>query len=911
MGVPDGLPVELSSFVGREAQVERGVALAARTRLLSLVGPGGVGKTRLALRVASRLTGTGTWWVELAALVDRAQIEAAVSRTVGLPTAVGPVRWADVLAGFLGGARAVLVLDNCEHLLDDVAPLVDDLLRACPGATVLATSREPLGVEGELVWRVPPLETPPEGAAAGDTWGYEAVRLFVTRATAAHPDFAPEPRDAAAVAGICRALDGMPLAVELAAARVGAMSVAAVLTALDDRFRLLTGGPRPASPRLRSLRASLEWSSGLCAPAERVLLRRLGVFVGGFDAAGAVRIAGFGPLDPAAVPGILAELVAKSLVQREPDDGVRSRWRLLETVRVFARDRAADAGETDVLDGRHLAWAAELAEELAPATARCDVEALDRLERALPDLRRALDHAAAEPADDHGLRLVTALGYFWARRGHGIPGAPLAEAVLAAAPTSTAARGWAWWSTAFARFYGGAFPEAAEAAATALADADAAGDRALAARARAVLGGLANFTDPDAARALLHEALASTVATADVVTGREAVLLISFSHLVQHRPADSAPFVERLHGYASAQDDLSGRTWTHLHRAMAAQGTGELGAARESYRAAAVLAERVADPLLLLYAYSGAANIALATGRFADLAALADAMHRPELRFAALTLAFAEALPGIATIASDPAAGTGALVAGGAAILPYVPFDAARLVLEGARHALARDDHDAAEHAATVALDAAGALGSAHAGSCRAVLARIGAARGDDPAAVETLAHAGLAEIEDARLWADVPDALTVLGAAALDTDRVEEGTRLLAAAHGIRHRSGRVDPAAATAEADRHRATALLGDRFDDVWATGAALDAPQAVAYARRARGPRRRPRSGWDSLTPTELDVARLVAAGHANPDIAERLFVSRSTVKTHLVHTYAKLGLASRAELAAAAVRHGLG
>ena len=231
-------------------------------------------------------------------------------------------------------------------------------------------------------------------------------------------------------------------------------------------------------------------------------------------------------------------------------------------------------------------------------------------------------------------------------------------------------------------------------------------------------------------------------------------------------------------------------------------------------------------------------------------------------------------------------------------------------MLEGARHALALGDLDAAARAAALALQAAESLGSAHAGTCRVLLARVDEARGQDPASVEDLAHAGLAEIEDAQLWADVPDALDVLGTLALGADHADEGTRLLAAAHGLRQRSGRVDPLAALAEGARARAARAVGGRFDETWAAGAELDAPTAVGYARRARGPRRRPRSGWDSLTPTELEVARLVADGLSNPQLAERLFVSRSTVKTHLVHVYAKLGLTTRAELAAAAVRHGL-
>ncbi len=274
VGVAGQLPVELSTFVGRGTQVDRGVALAGQARLLSLVGAGGVGKTRLALRVASRLADpdvVGVWWVELAAVTGRAQVEEALSGAVGLPTAVGSVRWVDVLAEYLGPASAVIVLDNCEHLLDELAPFVDDLLRACAGLAVLATSREPLGVEGELVWRVPPLETPPDATDAEAVWDYEAVRLFVARAAVARPELVLAGADADVVARICRALDGMPLAVELAAARVGAMPLPAILprsttgsgSSPEVRARLRRGCA-PCSRRCSGRTVSAHRRSGRC-----------------------------------------------------------------------------------------------------------------------------------------------------------------------------------------------------------------------------------------------------------------------------------------------------------------------------------------------------------------------------------------------------------------------------------------------------------------------------------------------------------------------------------------------------------------------------------------------------------------------------------------------------------------------
>jgi len=913
--VKTNLPAELSSFVGRQAQVDRGVALAARSRLLSLVGPGGAGKTRLARRIAAGLLGeypAGVWWVELAALGDRAQAEEALARAMGVPAlATAPARRLEVLAGAVGDGALVL-LDNCEHLLGAVAEIVDALLRAAPGTRVIATSREPLAVEGEVVWRVPPLEVPPVGAAEEAVWGYEGVRLFTERAVAAMPDLVLPPAAATDVAGICRALDGMPLALELAAARIGVMSVPTILAALDDRFRVLSGGPRPAAPRLRSMLASVEWSHDLCSDGERALLRRLSVFVGGFDADAAVRVAGFTPLDAATASGVLSELVAKSLVQVETTRAGRTRFRLLETVRVYARERCAEAGEAATAAERHLAWSAELAESLQPATTRCDIDALNHLERELPNLRAALDHAARTPSVSAALRLIAALGFYWARRGHGISGTDLGEDTVAAARAAPPGeRGRAWWAIAYARFYGGSFPDALEAVTRALGDATEADDTILQAHCHTLLGGLQSLSDPAAARVLLEQALAAAEETGDDAVEYAAVGLMAFSLLIQHRPAEADEFVQRSATVAAAIGDRFGQAWAHLDLGMTHQAAGRFLKAREAYRAGIAAGEEIGDPLVLLYGYSGLTNVELATGRWVELVAVADAMNRPELRFADLTLAFASALRRIAAFDSDPAAGSTALVAGGEVIIPYVPFEAPRLMLEGARHAIVLGDLDTAERAGTAAMAACEAIGSAHAGACRVLLARVRRARGDDPVTVEQLAHDGLAEIAEAQLWVDVPEALDVLGTVALDTDRAGAGTRLFAAADTLNRRAGRLDPFAGHLAAEHGRAADLLGEAFDETWAAGSALEAPGAVAYARRARGRRRRPRFGWASLTPTELEVARLAAAGHSNPVIASRLFVSRATVKTHLVHVFSKLGLTTRAELAAAAARHGLG
>jgi predicted ATPase/DNA-binding CsgD family transcriptional regulator len=891
LGPPSNLPAELSSFVGRTQHVQRGVRMIASTRLLTLCGPGGSGKTRLAQRIAAGVPDAapdGIWWVELAA-ADA--VVPAVARAMAVPVPAGD------LTPYLARSRTLVVLDNCEHLLPDVAAAVDGLLRAAPDVRVLATSREPLGVEGEQVWRVPPLEVPPAGVSAADSAEYEAVRLFCDRARAAGGDV---DGSTPTLAALCRALDGMPLALELAAARTAAMSVSAILDALADRFRVLSGGPRTAPARLRSMLASLAWSHDLCDDLERALLRRLAVFDGGFDADAAVVVAGTAPLGPDTVPEVLGGLVAKSLVLRDGE-----RYGLLQTVRSFAGDRLRDAGETGTVTRRHLAWAAGFAEAREPASSRCDVAVLDELEVELPNLRAALVHAHRTLDGHHGLRLVAALAFFWARRGYGIAGTDLGEGVIdadAAAPGRLRAR--AWWAVAYARFYGGCFETAREAAGRALAEEFE--DPALTARCRAVIGNVTTFLDPAAAREIHHDVLAVAEEVDDRWCAAEAVKFIVFSHELQHRPAHARRYQERLSRLIADADDAHNLVWTHLIASMIGHMSGELAEAGEAYLAAGRAAEEIGDPLLVLYACAGRASVALDAGAHDELPGIAAVMSRPEMRFAELTLAFAASLREIAAHPDRP----GPLISAGTTIAPYVPVEAPRIVLAGARRALARGELDLAAGAANEARAACARVGSAMTGPCRIVLARVGRRR-DDAAAAVQCAQDGLAEIVEAALWADLPEALAVLGGLALDAARPAEGVRLVAAADVLASVTGCHDVLRADIRDDRERAHEVLGDGFADVWEQGARLDRDAAVTYARRTRGRRGRPRHGWESLSPAELEVVRLAAAGHANPVIAERLFVTRATVKTHLVHVFAKLGVTTRAQLAVEAVRHGLG
>jgi predicted ATPase len=422
--VPHNVPLALSSLVGRARETRALAEALGGARLVTITGPGGAGKTRLAREVAAALAGEdgdahdgapdfpdGVWWLELAPVADRLQVPQAVAAVLGVRPDPGR-DVTDAVAEAVRARRALLVLDNCEHVIDAVTPLVERLLRAGPHVTVLATSREALAAEGEVAWPVPPLAAPPAGAPHGaDTptaaalASYESVQLFVERARSASAAFALTDANAAPVAAICARLDGLPLAVELAAASVAALGVDQVAARLDDALGVLTRGRRTALPRHRTLRAVLDWSYQLLDGAERAVLGRLAVFRGPFtlDAAAAVAAGGAGaggradavPNDTAAV-GALGRLVEQSLVEVREQEG-ETRYRLLETVRQYGLARlAADAGEQRAAADRHLRWAAE---RMTAAAARLWsaqwVDEATRLAPEVDDLRAAVASAAA------------------------------------------------------------------------------------------------------------------------------------------------------------------------------------------------------------------------------------------------------------------------------------------------------------------------------------------------------------------------------------------------------------------------------------------------------------------------------------------------------------------------------------
>src|SRR5579871_2549370 len=418
----NNLPRQLTSFIGREREVAELKRSLSETAMVTLTGSAGVGKTRLALRVASELVSRypdGAWLIELAALSDANLIAKEVASALSIPEQ--PRRsLTDTLVDALHPKSLLLILDNCEHLLAGAAQLAAVLLGACAGLRIVATSREPLGVSGEVVWRVPSLSAPNLQALppVEELLGYEAVRLFVERAALSRPGFRLTSSSAPAVAQVACRLDGIPLAIELAAAQVKVLSVDSIATRLDDRFRLLTSSSRTGLPRHQTLRAMLNWSHDLLSERERILFRRLSVFAGDFTLEATEQICGGGGLEEDDVLELLTRLVDKSLVLFDEREGC-GWYRLLESIRQYGHDKLQQSQEAVDVLRRHRDWYLALAEQAEPEIrGPAQVAWLDRLEAEHDNFRGALHWCAASAEAEPGLRLACALWWFWYVRGH-------------------------------------------------------------------------------------------------------------------------------------------------------------------------------------------------------------------------------------------------------------------------------------------------------------------------------------------------------------------------------------------------------------------------------------------------------------------------------------------------------------
>jgi len=904
------LPAPLTRFVGRESELSQAAALLAEARLLTLTGPGGAGKTRLALRLASTVAEDfpdGVWFVDLSSLSAGEFVWDQVATTLGVTETGSGRPLTEAVGHYLAPRRALIVLDNCEHLVESAAEVAAQLLAAGPVLRLVATSREPLGVGGEVTWAVPPLSDP------------DGLALFSDRARQARPNLSLSDEDAKAVRTICRRLDGLPLAIELAAARTRAFAPADIAAGLRERLELLPAGPRTAPARQATLQASFDWSYELLSDAERSLLRQCSVFAGGLDLEAATAVC------PAAGLEVLGALVDRSLLLLQDDPGQGGpRYRMLEPIRQFAAKRLAEAGEVETIGTRHCDHYLRLAETAAPLLRGPDEDRWRaRLRTEQDNLRAAMAWSRDQGEAEALARMVSALILFWAAPGR------ITEFGMWVDAAYDRARDLSPRSAArilnlecvLALVSRRALEKVPALAGEALILARAGGDKGEEALALSMLGMIAGMTGgADAMRPYMMQALPLARSAGNAMGLVLALVAFMGLRLFQSNPEEGRRLAEEAVAVAEAGADRHNRLFASQFAGTNALVEGRLADAAQIFERV-VAAGRETNDSNYIHSLLGLAWVALFRGNFqAGRELLAEALEAAQKAgtdsvsitsidpLARWIRGWMELAGGNAARASETLAVVVAVARSPmSARFASVPL----VVLAQAQLALGERDEAAALLDEATSLARAGAM-TWVLGRAERVRAELRASEGDLKEA-ESLAHEALALARDAGDQLGLVDAFELLARLAGEQDSNAEATRLWAAAESLRSRLGYArfpveqGPREAAVAAAKD---ALRPDGFAAAWAEGAKLSAEDAIAYSTRGRGERKRPTTGWASLTPSELEVARLVAQHLTNPEIAARLFVSRATVKTHLVHVFAKLGLDSRSELAAEATKRGI-
>lgn len=919
--IPHNLPSALDSFVGREQAAAAVASLLEVSRLVTLTGGPGVGKTRLALHVAQAHLGRftdGTWFVELAAVNEASLVAQAVAAVLRLPEQRGQ-NLTETLFNHLRGRRVLLLVDNCEHLVNGCATLIDTLLRSCETLSVLVTSQEPLGISGERAWRVPSLDLPGSdaGARLEDLLACPSVRLFCERAAAVQPDFAMTTEVASSVADICRRLDGIPLAIELAAARAAVLTPPEIAANLDDRFRLLIGGSRSTLPRHQTLLQALQWSHSLLTSPEQALLRRLSVFAGGTTLEAAEEVCVGGEVEAGQVFNLLASLVNKSLVLADTS-GAQTRYRLIETVRHFGRDELREAGESASTQARHAAWCLRFAEQVEPCLAGPDQkQGLELVQAEHDNIRAALAWATGEVGQTEpdvpflALRLAGALTVFWRVRGSFSEGRGWLDVALTqadGAPPTVRAK--ALWGTGFLAAMLGEEKSAVPALEESVAVFEESGDIQGLARALLLLGNCLVFKHPDDAVPLLECSVNLARQSGDAWCLAHALAICGLGYVRRSDTAQARAFLEEAIAVARENRDDQGLRLGLTALAEFALSEGLYPLAEASSMEALPLLRQLGDTYSTSVALRVLGDVALGRG---------------DRDFDAAQALLGESLD-LARQSGNPAAIGSALCSlGRLARQKGEPVTA-----EGLFSQCISFIQEAGECPPVVALldlgELATSLGDLPAARARfeqalalarrsverPLIARAACGLGNvcrlegKHAEAVSLLHESLGVNQEIGHLPGTSECLEVLAGLAADEGLWEKSARLLGAAGAVRELMGissSSDPTDRHGEITASVREALGDDSYESALVQGRALSIDEAVDYASKGRGRRPRQRSGWDALTKAEWAVAALAAEGLNNVEIAERLFVTRGTVKVHLSHIFAKLGLRSRTELAA--------
>ncbi|MGA9491168.1 MAG: LuxR C-terminal-related transcriptional regulator, partial [Mycobacterium sp.] len=732
------------------------------------------------------------------------------------------------------------------------------------------------------------------------------------RARHARPEFVVTDDNAAVVAEICARLDGLPLAIELAAARVRAMSLSEILESLHDRFRLLTGGARTAVRRQQTLRASVDWSHALLTEPERVLFRGLAAFLGGFDFDAAQTVGSGGEVERFQVLDLLTLLVDKSLVVAD-DTGGRTRYRLLETVRQYALEKLGESGEADAVRSRHRDHYTAMAAALDAPAGRDYEQCLEQANVEIDNLRAAFGWSRENTDVELALALASSLQPLWLARGRLREGLAWFDATLADLDAqhpevAAAVRARALADRALAAMRvdaAGSLDQAQQA----LAIARELDDPALLARTLTACGFIADQGyNVELARECFAEAIGLARALDDRWRLSQILTLQAMGAHTAGDPRAVSAAAEEGRDLADAIGDGFNSRQCRFNLGSAQMMSGDLAGAVTQFSEVAAEAEAGHDEMSRVTSLAGRSLALAYQGEVAAARAAAEATLEGGAKLSERYAAFGHAVVGFAALAAgDRAAAHGANEAANQLMTVVSGSTALFGRIWNAGAALADGDLAAAGRWANEAASIATGWYSAMALTVRA---RVAIAQGE-PDQAERDTHDALTCAADIQAYLLIPDVVECLAALACQDDSHREAARLFAAAESVRRRMGavRFNIYDADCQASVAALRDAMGDKeFDAAWAEGAALSTEEAIAYAQRGRGERKRPASGWGSLTPTERDVVRLVSEGLGNKDIAARLFVSPRTVQTHLTHVYTKLGLTSRVQLAQEAGRH---
>ena len=889
------------ALLGREDELAELLGLADQGRLITLTGPPGVGKSRLSLELARR----------------RAPAHKDGARHVRLLPGNDPV---DTVADRLGEDDLLLVLDDCDELLTACAELVDRLLRQCPGLVVVATSRQPLGRPAEQVWRVPPLPVP----GALDAQSQErlaanpAVQLFLARAREVQPEFALTPYLGPDIAEITRRLDGMPLAIELAAGRVGDLTPAEIARRLDDRFDLLVAAASPPNSRARSLRSVLDRCHEVLTEAERIAFRRLSVFAGPFTLEAATVVCSSRDLPTERVRELLDGLVAKSLVMLQRVDEGGPSYRLLETFRTYASERLEGSGEQPRLRRDHARYYVALAEDAEPElTGREQDWFFELLEHAHANLRAALEFSLGDGREEWALRLSAALTLFWRVRGHFDEGRDLLAAALASsngAPPGLKAK--AQWGEGFLSLMAGDPYGSVAPLEQSLAHFEQIREPGGQARALLLIGNARQRQGEPGAHELLERSVTLARDAGDAWCLAHALGCLGFERLSHAGSELARPLFEESLQVAEKAGDKQGRRWGLLGLGALAGFEGDYRKAERLLRQGLALVEELGEDYLKAEALRDLGQVALGRGRYADARALLDEAIALTRRFGppGAVVIVLSLRAQVACAEGDWVAAEGSLDLGLQIARGGAGFASHAVVWMGkATLGLARRDLHSATVASARGLELARASGErwmiAHASHFSGRLSRV---QGD-------LRRAGVLLDEALALYAELGNrrglagSLEGIGGLAADAEDWARAVRFLAAADALRESGGTVRMFWETESYhdDLARARAALGgDGFAESLREGARISTDEVVAQALRCPG-RGRPAGGWPSLTAREREVALLAGEGLTNPEIADRLVISLGTVKNHLAQVFLKLGISKRSELVRDASRQDLG